>query len=310
MENKPKVEILMATYNGSKYVAEQIDSILNQTYENYHLTISDDASTDNTVEIIDSYVSAYPSKITKVVSNIHFGNARDHFFWLMKKCNENYIMFSDQDDVWNKNKIEISMNELLKLEEKNTKDTSLLVFTDQTVVDSNLNIISKSMMTYQKQDTTSIDYKKLLFQNIVTGCTVCTNKALVELSLKFKDSNSIVMHDWWLAIVASRFGEVAYINQSTMLYRQHASNSVGAQDVKSARYKISVLKNIDILKDKIQKKKKQAELFEKVYSDDLSNKDKQFLNHFVKRRSGMKFYLEHKNLIYGLNRFFGFMILG
>lgn len=310
MENKPKVEILMATYNGSKYIAEQIDSILNQSYGNFHLTISDDASTDNTVEIIDSYVSTYPSKITRVVSNMHFGNARDHFFWLMKECNEEYIMFSDQDDVWNKDKIYLSMNELLKLEENNTKDTPLLVFTDQTVVDSHLNIISKSMMTYQKQDTSSIDYKKLLFQNIVTGCTVCTNKALIELSLKFKDSHSIIMHDWWLAIVAFRFGEVAFINKSTMLYRQHADNSIGAQDVKSARYKIFVLKNIDILKDKIQKKKKQAELFEQVYDKDLSNKDKHFLIQFAKRRSGTKFYLEHKNLICGCNRFFGFMILG
>ena len=310
MENKPKVEILMATYNGSKYIAEQIDSILNQSYENYHLMISDDESTDDTVEIIDNYVSKYPSKITRVVSNMHFGNARDHFFWLMKKCNEEYIMFSDQDDVWNKDKIEVSMNELLKLESKNTKDTPLLVFTDQTVVDSNLNIISTSMMTYQKQDTKLIDYKKLLFQNIVTGCTVCTNKALVELSLQFKDSNSIIMHDWWLAVVASRFGKVSYLNQSTMLYRQHVGNSVGARDVTSASYKISVLKNIDILEDKIQKKKKQAELFGKLYNKDLSNEDKQFLNQFKKKRSGIKFYFECKNLVHGMNRLFGFMILG
>ena len=287
MENKPKVEILMATYNGSKYIAEQIDSILNQSYENYHLMISDDESTDDTVEIIDNYVSKYPSKITRVVSNMHFGNARDHFFWLMKKCNEEYIMFSDQDDVWNKDKIEVSMNELLKLESKNTKDTPVLVFTDQTVVDSNLNIISTSMMTYQKQDTKSIDYKKLLFQNIVTGCTVCTNKALVELSLQFKDSNSIIMHDWWLAIVASRFGKVSYLNQSTMLYRQHVGNSVGAKKNSGLKYFFSKINNLEKVKNTVILKKKQANLFLNSYAYKLDWNDKEFLNEMIQEKCGI-----------------------
>ena len=77
-----KIEVLMAVYNGSAYIREQIDSILNQTYENWHLTISDDGSTDGTDLIADEYAAKYPERITRVYSGVRFGNARDHFMWL------------------------------------------------------------------------------------------------------------------------------------------------------------------------------------------------------------------------------------
>ena len=109
MEIKPQVEILMATYNGSKYLSEQLDSIVKQSYTNWHLTISDDKSSDDTIDIIDTYISKYPNKIRRIGSGIHFGNARDHFFWLLKECDSDYVMLSDQDDVWLDNKIELSI---------------------------------------------------------------------------------------------------------------------------------------------------------------------------------------------------------
>ena len=94
------VEILLAAYNGSKYIREQMDSILNQTDTRWHLTVSDDGSTDGTLSILDAYAAQFPEKISVYRSGIRFGNARDHFFHLMRRCTAPYILFSDEDDMW------------------------------------------------------------------------------------------------------------------------------------------------------------------------------------------------------------------
>lgn len=309
MENKPQVEILMATYNGSKYLREQLDSILNQSYDNFILTISDDCSSDDTVSIVEEYVNRYPNKIRRIVSNKRFGNARDHFFYLMKQCDSDYIMFSDQDDVWLSNKIELSINELLRIE-KDHKDIPILVFTDQKVVDEKLNVISDSMTDYERLDVKEISYKKILFQNIVTGCTICMNKTLNNLANKVDDYDSIIMHDWWLALVASKFGIVSYINVSTMLYRQHSANGVGAEKNSGISYFINKIDNLDNVKNTVLFKKKQANLFYSGYLDKMENSDRDFLSKLTKKKSGLGFYVANRCLFSTFFRFIGNVIYG
>ncbi len=309
MENKPQVEILMATYNGSKYLREQLDSILNQSYDNFILTISDDCSSDDTVSIVEEYVNRYPNKIRRIVSNKRFGNARDHFFYLMKQCDSDYIMFSDQDDVWLSNKIELSINELLRIE-KHHKGIPILVFTDQKVVDEKLNVISDSMTDYERLDVKEISYKKILFQNIVTGCTICMNKALNNLANKVDDYDSIIMHDWWLALVASKFGIVSYINVSTMLYRQHGDNNIGAKNNNEIKYLVNEIKNLDKAKESVVKKKKQANLFSNKYFNDIGVDDKKFLSKLTKKKSGLGFYIANRYLFSTFFRFIGNVIYG
>ena len=107
--NNMTVEILLASYNGEAYIREQIDSILAQSDKRWHLTVSDDGSTDGTAKIIDEYVARYPERIVRYRSGIRFGNARDHFFHLMKMCDAPYMFFCDQDDVWYPQKIQIMM---------------------------------------------------------------------------------------------------------------------------------------------------------------------------------------------------------
>ena len=296
MEIKPQVEILMATYNGSKYLSEQLDSIVKQSYTNWHLTISDDKSNDDTIDIIDTYISKYPNKIRRIDSGIHFGNARDHFFWLMKQCDSDYVMLSDQDDVWLDIKIELSINELLRLEKQYGKGTPILVFTDQKVVDEELNVISDSLMRYQRQDFSDISYKKLLFQNVITGCTVCMNKSLLEQANKVNEYQDIIMHDWWLGLVAAKFGRLSYVDRSTMLYRQHLSNSVGAKDNNGVSYFMNKMSNLKDVKDVVVLKKKQAILFKNTYNDLLNNEKKLLIDNMSKRRSGLFFYVKNIKL--------------
>ena len=99
------VEILMAVHNGSAFLKEQIDSIIRQTDGRWHLTISDDGSTDDSREIIDDYARRCPDKIAHLRSGRRFGNARDHFFFLMERCDSEYMLFCDQDDVWYPDKV-------------------------------------------------------------------------------------------------------------------------------------------------------------------------------------------------------------
>ena len=131
---QPTVEILLAAYNGERFLREQLDSLLAQTWEQWHLTVSDDGSTDGTSAILDGYAAQYPDRIRRVRHEGRFGNACDHFFWLMKECGASYMMFCDQDDVWHPDKVEKTMRALLEAEDEAGTDTPVLVFTDLTPV--------------------------------------------------------------------------------------------------------------------------------------------------------------------------------
>ena len=310
MEIKPQVEILMATYNGFKYLSEQLDSIINQSYTNWHLTISDDGSADDTIKIIDSYAHRYPNKINRVTSGKCFHNAKDHFFWLMQQCDSDYVMLSDQDDVWLSEKIELSINELLRTEKQLGKDFPILVFADQKVVDDKLNVISDSFIEYQNVNPDNISFKSLLFTNCASGATVIFNKALLKETKKNINTHNIIMHDWWLAIVSSKIGKTLYINKQLSFYRQHSNNCVGAKDVKSVRYILSKVNGLRNVKRTIADKKKQAFEFKENYSDYLNEDDVDFLECFIKNRSGFLFYINNARLISGFNRLIGFSLLG
>lgn len=278
-------EILMATYNGAEYLSAQLDSILNQDTSNWHLTISDDGSTDGTAAILDDYVRRFPEKITRVYSGRCFGNARDHFFWLMGQCKAEYMHFCDQDDVWHPDKVREMQETLEKAEARYGAETPLLVFTDQTVVDENLNQIAPSLMRMQKQNPGATDYRGLLFRNIVTGCTTAINAALANLCGTCRNTDEMIMHDWWIGLTAARFGKLVYLDHATIEYRQHGDNNVGAKAVFSPRYILSKLLNTTQLKQSVRGKKAQALCFAASYEKRLSEQELNWLRQFGAERS-------------------------
>lgn len=306
----PVPEILMATYNGEKFVREQIDSILAQSDMRWHLTISDDGSTDTTPAILDEYVQKYPDKIARHVSGRRFGNARDHFFHLMRACKADYLFFCDQDDVWYPDKIKKTIEAMLCAEKQHSASMPLLVFTDQTPTDGELHPLAPSLMRYQQQYFDVIDYRALLMQNIVTGGAMAINRALADLAGQCRDETQAIMHDWWLAVVAARFGKVIYIDEVLSDYRQHGTNSVGAKDVKSVRYVMRMLSAIGDLQKKIAHKKRQALIFQNTYKARLSEESDAFLDGFSKPRSRPWFYLKNRALIHGRLRLLGWMMMG
>lgn len=237
------IDILLSTYNGEKYIAKQIDSILNQTYKEWRLLVRDDASSDNTISILNKYQQQNPQKIIIISNNTtqNIGVIKS-FETLLKKSNSKYIMFCDQDDIWLPNKIEESLNAILLLEQSNP-NTPILIHSDLSIIDENDTITHSSLWQYAgiKPNILNNNPKYMAFCNSVTGCTILMNKQCKDIVLPFP--TNIMMHDAWIAIKISQLGIIHNINKPLILYRQHANNTLGIN-----KYKFSITNRIKNIK--------------------------------------------------------------
>lgn len=266
------VDVLLAVYNGEKYLKEQIESILNQTFKDFKIIIRDDGSNDKSAEIISRYCNKYPEKI-KSVNGAPTGSAKQNFTELLKMCDSDYIMFCDQDDVWLPQKIEKTLAAMKATEDGGVEP--VLVHTDLNVVDQNLNVISTSFFDFQQLKQDKISLPALLVQNYVTGCTVMINRALAQKCGEIPDD--CIMHDWWLAMVAIMFGKLICINEPTMLYRQHDSNQVGAKASYGLAYIKRKLATLDKVRENYNATYIQAAALIKNYADILTKEQKEIL---------------------------------
>lgn len=235
------IDILMATYNGEEYLERQIDSIINQLYLKWRLIIRDDGSTDHTKKIVEKYMKKYPQKIFYYENNKNSGSAKKNFMNLLRDTDAEYIMFCDQDDVWDEDKIIRTYKSMKKIEKLEGKEVPLMIATDLRVVSSKEEVIDQSFRHYMNLPS-DVTLSHLIIQNNITGCTIMMNRALCEMLKKALDTKKILMHDHFAAIVASLFGKVVLLKRSTISYRQHDSNTVGAMDARSLTYLIQRFK--------------------------------------------------------------------
>lgn len=236
------VTVLIAVYNGEKYLKQQIESILTQTFTDVKIVIRDDGSTDNSINIINDYCNKYPEKICSIIGE-PTGSAAENFAVLLDSCDDDYIMFCDQDDVWLPQKIEKTLEAMKNAEDG--KQTPVLVHSDLKVVDGELNVISNSLFKFKSLKQHKLSLCSLLVQNYITGCTVMINRALKQKCGKIP--KECIMHDWWLGLVAQLFGKIVCLNESTILYRQHADNQVGdkvAYGLSFVKQKLSTLDKV------------------------------------------------------------------
>lgn len=228
-----KVVILMSTYNGEKYLSEQLDSICNQSFTEWILYIRDDGSSDQTVEIINEYC-AKDNRILFDEENKNIGLVNS-FFKLLKDHDADYYMFCDQDDYWKQDKVELSVNCMEKLDNQ----LPCLAHTDLEIVDQDLNNLSPRM----KEKPYLRSLQQLSFVNNVTGCTIIMNQKLKDAVLdNLRDTKNIVVHDWWITLVASFCGNIRFINETTIKYRQHGNNVLGSNRKKQFFIKKLILK--------------------------------------------------------------------
>lgn len=235
-----KVDILLATYNGEKYVREQIESILNQTYQNIQIIISDDCSKDGTREILKEYEQNDKIKVFYQEKNLGYVK---NFEFLLRQVEHNLYMLSDQDDVWKKEKIEKSVE---KLEKENLD----LVFGDLEVVDENLNTICKSYNQYmhlsRKIEKYSSDYRLQYLYNCMTGCTILSKKEYLDKILPLPTNSKYMIHDYWIGLIISLNGKVGYLKEPYILYRQHGNNQVGIVKASHELSKLGQVRELSI----------------------------------------------------------------
>lgn len=286
-----KVTILLSTYNGEKYLREQLESIYSLVnFKDIFVLVRDDKSTDSTLEILKEYQDKHDNFSFYQGENV--GPAKSFWDLLNKAKESDYFAFADQDDVWDKDKLEVAISEL----EKKDKNKPLLYFSDVRVVDESLNVTSETMVSKDIE----ISYPMSLFNNIAPGCTFVFNNKLRELAIKYDVSkNYIHIHDWLIYMIASCFGEVVFDKSTHMSYRQHGNNSIGAIKNKVKYFINQYLKRNDPKNKNIRQR--QALGMEETYSSIMSDENKYLTSlvaHYIDNKDIKKKLLDEKKLQY------------
>jgi len=277
-----KVAILLSSYNGEKYLKEQLDSLLNQTHHSIETIARDDGSKDNSYGIMQHY----DIKLLENRDNLGVkGSFENLLKYALDHSNAEYFMFCDQDDVWKSDKVAQTLAKMQEMEET-YGEIPLLVHSDLEVVNEQLETIAESMWAYEAIMPQHNTFSRLLIQNTITGCTMMSNRSLAQLALPIP--SQAIMHDWWMGLVASQFGKIDYLAQSTMKYRQHSSNTIGAKDHKKlnrVRHYAGVVFSL-IKRDKKYIKDlsiniEQAKVFLDIFRDRLDERNLHMLEAFI-----------------------------
>jgi glycosyltransferase involved in cell wall biosynthesis len=222
-----RVDVLLSTFNGARFLSEQIQSVLNQNSPPFRLLIRDDGSSDDTPRRIAEFASRSGGQIVLIDQGGPHRGACMSFARLLEATDANYAMLCDQDDFWFADKIALSLQKIRECEQRLSPEVPILVHTDLIVADAALRPKHGSLWAYQGLNPLrGHALNRLLTQNVVTGCASIMNRALLRKALPIPPQ--AIIHDWWLALVASALGRLEIIPQPSMLYRQHANNFVGA----------------------------------------------------------------------------------
>ncbi len=219
-----RVDILLPTFNGEKYIEEQINSLLKQSYKNIKIYIRDDGSTDETITIIEKLAEREERIIVNKDIESNLGLVANVNF-LLDLSDADYIMFCDQDDIWFEKKIELLLNEMLTQEKSLGSETPILIHSDCYVTDEYLNI--KSLFKANKPLCYGL--QNSFFNFYVQGASSLFNKSLkVEITPFIKN---VYFHDRYTHLIAEIVGFRFYLNLPLMYYRQHSSNLVGSSSL-------------------------------------------------------------------------------
>lgn len=215
------MSIAMATYNGGRYLREQLDSLCEQTVPFYELIISDDCSTDSTVEIINDYVKKFNVKLLTPDNNL---GPNKNFENAIRACEGDYIMICDQDDIWMNGKISTCLHYIHDVEYKKGNDTPILI-SSETICFNDNNGINYSSISCEGVET---NYLYFILKNLRNqGCTLMMNRALAESLGSFPSLFQDISYDSYIATVATLIGERCHIHEPLMYYRNHSNNVIG-----------------------------------------------------------------------------------
>lgn len=268
----PKVKILLSTYNGEKYLKEQLDSLLLQDYPNIKILVRDDGSVDSTLDILKDYQSR---ELLKYYKGENLGCGKSFWDLLQKSGDADFYAFCDQDDVWDKDKISRAVARL----NKEDNNLPLLYCSNVRVVDSQLKLISKDIEREEYID----NFKSSLIKSLAPGCTFVFNRKSCEI-LRLYKSDFIDIHDWLSHKIIAAFGKVIKDGKSSMSYRQHGNNVIGAKN--------GISKFVSRIKKLISNKEHtRLEIAKEIYlnyKDQLSAENKEALKCMINYRNNKK----------------------
>lgn len=224
VKDNPYATVLMCTYNAHDFIEKQLVSLIKQSYKYLHIIIYDDASTDDTVEIIQSIIMKYRKEemIKLIINPYNSGGAKENFRNIINDySSEEYIFFSDQDDIWELNKIEIMMNRMWELELRQNKPY---------LICHNCFLSNEKDEIIGQREIKSTNFYDLIFRPQIQGCCMLLNQKAVQLL-----QNKAVdwyMHDWYISLIVALKGEIVILEEKLIQYRQHANNQIGCPELK------------------------------------------------------------------------------
>ncbi len=222
MHNKTEVAILLATYNGERFLQEQLTSIFAQSYQDFTLYVADDASSDTTVEIVRKFQEKYPQRIHYTINDRRVGFVKN-FENLLEKTKEKYIFFCDQDDIWLPSKIEAELKAMKEAEQK-FPNRPIMVHSDLSMIDENGVNVSNSYFSFRGYTLKMHkDLGHILGPCGVIGNTMLINQHLRSRVLPFP--STLDAHDYWIAVVNELFGIRVTLNTPLVAYRIHQTNT-------------------------------------------------------------------------------------
>jgi hypothetical protein len=221
------IEVALATYNSARFLPELLDSLFAQTDQDFTLLVADDGSADDTLEILELYSVANPGRMRIVARGRQPHGPAGNFGRLLEAASADYVMLCDHDDVWLPDKISMSLARIRAMVAAEPPGTPILVHTDLRVVNADLEIIYPSFFEFMKLQPGVNGVTRLLLSNVATGCTMVLNRALYERARPIPPQ--AIMHDHWVALVASALGAIGCMREATILYRLHEGNAIGVR---------------------------------------------------------------------------------
>jgi glycosyltransferase involved in cell wall biosynthesis len=285
-----RIDVICSAFNCERYLGELISSLGAQTHSEWRLWIRDDASTDGTARVMeeaarqDTRINMVDRGGERLGAAASFGRVLEQLI-ATRGAASGYVMTADADDVWLPAKMTRTLAAMLQAESEHLASTPILVHTDLRVVDSDLRPQHPSFWAYAGLDPEPPTLHRLIVRNFVAGPTIMMNAALRDrVGVTPPEA---LYQDWWYALVAAAIGRVVAVRESTVLYRQHASNSVGAHPRLRARLAdvpriiTAGFESAQQFRAGLQKTAGQARAILERYGPELSDEQRRFLRDYA-----------------------------
>lgn len=268
-KNKVKVSIVLCTYNGARYLEEQIESLLNQTHKELEIIIVDDSSTDETEKVVQKFLRNKENNILFYKNNFNIGPVAAFIKGLKLTSKSDFYAFCDQDDVWDINKIQNQIQYALKIDANESKP--LVIYHDLAVVDDKMNVVAESFWKMRGIDIHKVNFESMLYSNVITGCTCLINNSM-RSELILLDSKDIMMHDHWIGLIGYSFGRAYYMDGQYIKYRNHLNTVTVKLRPTNKQRLVNFIKKLKINNNNyLIENIVQADKFYKLYRNKLDN---------------------------------------